>query len=233
MSTVYQHQLHAHKPRRRLRKQWLIVAAAILVAAGVGYGLYSLQPETQINNAAPATSSVKKEANLQTFRRGTFSIDLPPGWQFTAKQQDLYTIYHFRSALPGEQGNRLLDVYEDSNLPNFAINRIVPVAATEAGGLTAESGQVSDNCTAYTTGATSNRPTVGQIAKWQGIEFLCDMANPQRNVVGTGSKDGLNTVKVADPGGLPHRYFLVYTDNNAKPDYSIFIAAINSFKLAQ
>lgn len=232
MSTVYQHQLHAHKPRRRLRKRWLGLAAVALIA-GVSYALFSLKPDTQIKNAEPTTSSVKKDSNLQTFRRGTFRIDLPAGWQFTAKQQDIYTIYHFRSALPGEQGNRLLDVYEDSNLPNFAINRMVPVAATESGGLTAESGQVSDNCSAYTTGATTGRTSVGQLAKWQGIEFLCDMANPQRNVVGTGSKDGLNTVKVSDQGGLQHRYFLTYTENNGKPDYSIFIAAINSFRLVQ
>jgi hypothetical protein len=232
MSTVYQHQLHAHKPRRRIRKRWLAVAA-VAVACGVGYGLYSLKPDTQIKNATPTVRSVKKEANLQTFRRGTFSIDLPAGWQFTAKQQDLYTIYHFRSALPGEQGNRLLDVYEDSSLPNFAINRMLPVAATDDGGLVAESGQVSDNCAAYTTGATTGRTTVGQTAKWQGIEFLCDMANPQRNVVGTGSTDGLNTVKVSDQMGTQHRYFITYTENNSKPDYSIFIAAINSFKLAQ
>ena len=207
MSTVYQHQLHAHKPRRRLRKRWLGLAAVVVIA-GISYALFSLKPDTQIKNAAPTTSSVKKDSNLQTFRRGTFSIDLPAGWQFTAKQQDIYTIYHFRSALPGEQGNRLLDVYEDSNLPSFAINRMVPVAATESGGLTAESGQVSDNCSAYTTGATTGRATVGQLAKWQGIEFLCDMANPQRNVVGTGSKDGLNTVKVTNQSGLQPRYFL-------------------------
>ncbi len=232
MSTVYQHQLHAHKPRRRLRKRWLVIPAVIVVV-GIAYGLFSLKPDTQIKNAAPTTSSIKKDTHLQTFRRGTFSIDLPTGWQFTAKQQDIYTVYHFRSALPGEEGNRLLDVYEDSNLPNFAINRMVPVSATEDGGLVADSGQVSDNCTAYTTGATTSRATVGQTAKWQGIEFLCDMANPQRNVVGTGSKDGLNAVRVADQGGLQHRYFLTYTENNFKPDYSIFIAAINSFKLAQ
>lgn len=232
MSTVYQHQLHAHKPRRRLRKRWLAVPA-ILILTGAGYSGYLLKPNTTIKNAAPTTRSITKESNLQTFRRSTFSIDLPVGWQFTAKQQDIYTIYHFRSALPGEQGNRLLDVYEDSSLPNFAINRMIPVSATDDGRLVVDSGQVSDNCTAYTTGATTGRATVGQTAKWQGVEFLCDMANPLRNVVGTGSKDGLNTVKLADQGGQQHSYFLTYTENNSKPDYSIFIAAINSFKLAQ
>ena len=82
----------------------------------------------------------------------------------------------------------------------------------------------------YQTDGTANRfHSPNQVQ----VEFLCDMANPQRNVVGTGSTDGLNTVKVSDQMGTQHRYFITYTENNSKPDYSIFIAAINSFKLAQ
>jgi hypothetical protein len=232
MSTVYQHQLHSHKVRRWHPKRWLVVGG-IVVLAGVIYGVYSLRPDTVINNAAPTIRQIKNDTHTQTFRRGTFSIDLPTGWQFTAKQQDTVTIYHFRSTLPGEAGNRLLDVYEDGSLPTFAINRMIPVSATDDGRLVVETGEVSDNCSAYTTGATTNRVTVGQLAKWQGVEFMCDMANPLRNVVGTGSKDGINTVRVSDQGGQRHSYFLTYTENNSKPDYSIFIAAINSFKLTE
>lgn len=232
MSTVYQHQLHAHKIRRRHPKRWLI-AGGIVLLAGAMYGAYALRPDTVITNAAPTTRQIKNDTHLQTFRRGTFSIDLPVGWQFMSKQQDTLTVYHFRSALPGDAGNRMLDVYEDSSLPNFAINRMVPVSSTEEGRLVVETGEVSDNCSAYTTGATTNRVTVGQMAKWQGVDFLCDMANPLRNVVGTGSKDGINMVRVTDQGGQRHSYFLTYTDNNSKPDYSIFIAAINSLKLAE
>ncbi|HEY1064219.1 MAG TPA: hypothetical protein VGE30_02880 [Candidatus Saccharimonadales bacterium] len=233
MSTVYQHQLHAHKPRRHWHwKRWALVFG-VLAIVGAVYGWQSLDSETKITNAAPSVKTVESDTKLQTFRRGTFSIDLPQGWQFTSKQQDIVTAYHFKSTLPGDEGNRSLVVYEDSSLSNLAINRMIPVVATDDGGMVADAGQVSDNCTAYTTGATANRAQVGQLAKWQGIEFLCDMANPLRNVVGTGSKDGLNTVKLADQGGLQHRYFLTYTDNNYKPDYRIFIAAINSFRMMQ
>lgn len=233
MSTVYQHQLHAHKPRRRRHwKRWLLLAGVIAAGALI-YVLQGLDAETKISNAAPVTSKVTEDTKLQTFTRGSFSIDLPEGWQFLSKQQNSQTIYRFRSMLPGDEGNRSLDVYEDSSLPNFAINRMIPVTTTEDGGLVADGSEVSENCTAYTTGATTGRSEVGQLAKWQGIEFLCDMANPLRNVVGTGSDDGLNTVTLANQTGQQHRYFLTYTDNNSRPDFGIFVTAINSFRLVQ
>lgn len=231
MSTVYQHQLHAHKYRRRHVKRWLAVAL-LVVGGGVAATWYLMKPNTQITNTAATTRTLKVDNQTEVFRKGSFSITLPKGWQFMSKQQDIYTIYHFRSALSGEKGNRLLDVYEDSTLPNFAVNRMVPVTATEDGGLSTDASQVSDNCSAYTTGATVGRSTTGQLAKWQGIEFLCDMSNTLRNVVGTGSKDGLNTVYVArQDSSVRHRYFFTFTENNEKPDYSIFIAALNSFKV--
>jgi hypothetical protein len=59
------------------------------------------------------------------------------------------------------------------------------------------------------------------------------MANPLRNTVGTGSKDGLNTVIVQSPTSRPHHYFFTYTENNDKPNYNIFSAALNSFKLTE
>ncbi len=231
MSTVYQHQLHAHKPRRKHYWAWAIVLA--LIVGGVAFGLSSLKPNTQIKNADAVTKSITGTSPTETYRKGTFSIALPRGWQFTSVQKDVYTIYHFKSALSGEAGNRSMDVYEDSNLPKFPINRMVPVVATEEGKLIANSSEVSDNCTAYTTGETTGRASISQLAKWQGIEFLCDMANPLRNVVGTGSKDGLNTVKINSLSTGPHRYFMTYTENNNRPDYNIFIAAINSFQVIQ
>lgn len=231
MSTVYQHQLHAHKPRRKHYWRWALVL--ILFVGGIVFGLSQLKPETKINNAKAVTKKIASAAPTETYRKGNFSIELPRGWQFTSVQRDVYTIYHFKSALSGEAGNRSMDVFEDSNLPKFPINRMVPVVATEEGKLIANSSEVSDNCTAYTTGATTARTTISQLAKWQGIEFLCDMANPLRNVVGTGSKDGLNTVKVNSLSTGPHRYFFTYTENNNRPDYNIFISAINSFQVIQ
>lgn len=231
MSTVYQHQLHAHKPRRKHYLRWIILV--LVLTGGVLFGLHSLKPDTKITTAKVVTKKLTGASATKNWHKGNFSLDLPQSWQFMSVQKDLYTIYHFRSAGSGAEGNRSMDVYEDSNLPNFALNRMVTVEATAEGGLTANAGDVSDNCTAYTTGSTTGRTSVSQLAKWNGIEFLCDMANPLRNVVGTGSKDGLNTVKVNSLSTGAHRYFLTYNEGNDKPDYGIFIAAINSFKVDQ
>jgi hypothetical protein len=232
MSTVYQHQLHAHKTHRAHPWRWGILSVLVLTGLVIG-GLQFLKPETQISSAKKVTKTLSTETATQTFTKGTFSIDLPKGWQFTSKQQDIYTIYHFKSALAGEDGNRMLDVYEDSSLPNFAVNRMIPVTATEQGGLTTDASLVSDNCSAYTTGTTTARKEIGQIARWQGIDFMCDMANTLRNTVGSGSKDGINTVVLQTPTSRPHRYFFAYTDNNIRPDYNIFANALNSFELTE
>lgn len=231
MSTVYQHQLHAHKTRRPHPWRWL---ALILVLTGTGlwYGLNQLESDTVLSTPKTIVKEIDVDSAVDSYQKGAFSIDLPKGWQFMSKYENVYTIYRFKSTLSGDPGNRTIDVYEDSNLPNFAVNRMVPVVATETGGLVTDTAQVSENCTAYTTGNLSG-PTVGKTAKWQGIEFLCDMGNTLRNVVGTGSTDGLNTVNVKTPTSRNHKYFFTYTDNNINPDFGIFIKALNSFKVIE
>lgn len=232
MSTVYQHQLHAHKRRPKFLKWLWLLPVVVLIAGGIA-AFEFLKPNTTITNAKTVTQKLSGTASTKTFHEGIFSIALPQGWQFIGEQKNIYDIYHFKSASGGDTGNRQLDVYQDSSLPNFAVNRMLPVEATADGHLIANTVEVSDNCTAYTTGATSGRSTVGQIAKWQGIDFLCDMANPLRNVVGTGSTDGLNTVIIKSETTGLHHYFFTYTENNDKPDYSVFVTALNSFQVEQ
>ncbi len=203
-----------------------------LLGFGIWFGLKQLKPETTLSKPATVTKQIDVDSAVDTYQKGAFSIELPKGWQFTTKQQDVYTIYRFRSTLSGDAGNRFIDIYEDSTLPNFAVNRMVPVTANEQGGLTTDVSLVSDNCSAYTTGTLSG-PTVGKMAKWQGVEFLCDMGNTLRNVVGTGSKEGLNTVTVKTPTSRPHTYFMTYTDNNINPEFTIFTKALNSFKVIE
>lgn len=231
MSTVYQHQLHAHKTRRKHPWRWTI-GVLLIIGSVTTFGLSTLKSQTVVSVPKTVIKKVDTATAVDSYQKGVFTIDLPKGWQFMSKQSDVYTIYHFRGT-GQEDGNRLLDIYEDSQLPNFAINRMMPVVANETGGLTTDASMVSDNCDEYTTGSLAGRSTVGVIAKWQGIEFLCDKGNTLRNVVGSGSKDGLNNVFIKTPTSRQHRYFMAYTDNNIKPDYAIFAAAINSFKVIE
>jgi hypothetical protein len=56
------------------------------------------------------------------------------------------------------------------------------------------------------------------------------VANYERDVVGTSSPQEINTVTVTGPSTGTHKYFFVYTDNSAEPDYTIFTDALQSFK---
>jgi hypothetical protein len=89
-------------------------------------------------------------------------------------------------------------------------------------------GDVSDNCTTFTNGADSHQAT--QAAKWDGLPFLCDTGNYERDVVGIVSSDGSNTVKVTGTTGATHRFFITYTDNSPSPDYTVFTAALRTFQ---
>jgi hypothetical protein len=227
MASVYQHQLHAKAPRRHHYKVWAVLALIGVVA--VILGLRALKPNTQIT-AAKSVTSIINGPKTKKFDEGIFTINLPVDWTFVNVQRDIYTIYHFKSAIGGDDDDREMDVYVDSNPVNFPVNRMVPVQAN-GDSLIVDAGEVSDNCTAYTTGATTDRTTVSEQAKWQGVTFLCDMANTARNVVGTGSPDGLNTVVLTGDVSGQHHFFFSYTDDNDKPDYSIFTNALTSFHL--
>ena len=230
MSTVYQHQLHHHKTRRPHPWRWFFVFA-VLVIGGLWYGLNQLKSETVISTPKTTTKRIDTTAATDNYQKGIFTIDLPKGWQYIGKEQSVATFYRFKSTLSGNAGNRFMDIYEDSNMNNFAVNRMVPVVANDSGGITTDTSLVSENCSGYTTGAPSG--SIGKAAKWQGIDFSCDMGNTLRNVVGTGSKDGLNTVIVKTETSRPHKYFFTYTDNNINPDFTIFVKALNSFKLVE
>ncbi len=234
MSKVYQHQLHTHAKPRRWRKRLLLISLLVTLLI-IGVVIWSqLKPKTKISAGVSSTTVVQGAPKGKEWHQDIFTITLPRDWKFVRKQQDIYTIYHFTAPSTGKSGQRLLDVYVDSHPDNFAVNRMLPVAPAEGGKMYASTRDVSDNCTVYTIGATTTRTTVAQLAKWQNIEFLCDMANTLRNVVGIGSVGGgINNVNLTSLSTGKHRFFLTYTENNDKPDYGVFVDALNSFRVDQ
>lgn len=234
MSTVYQHQLHAHGKPKRWRKRIVLIVLLLLLLIGAFIVWQQLKPKTKISAGVSSTTTIKGAPKGKVWHQDIFSITLPADWKFVRKQQDIHTIYHFTAPSTGKSGQRLLDVYVDSHPDNFAVNRMLPVVAAEGGKLYASTRDVSDNCTVYTIGATTARTTVQQLAKWQNIEFLCDMANTMRNVVGIGSVGGgINNINLTSLSTGKHRFFLTYTENNDKPDYGVFVSALNSLQVDQ
>jgi hypothetical protein len=110
----------------------------------------------------------------------------------------------------------------------LAINRLLAVQSS--GDKMTPVGMVSDNCTNFTDKATESAATGTAPAKWNGVNFICDMANYERDVVATGSSGGINMVTLSSKSGT-HQVCLVYTDNSIDPDYSVFTDIVQSFTL--
>jgi hypothetical protein len=151
-------------------------------------------------------------------------MELPSGWkEVSPGAGSTAPDYSFRS--PTEQA-QLLDVYLRVLPTNMAINKAIAVSP-QGDGLTYDS--VSDNCTTFTGVAGSAQRAAGPVvARWQGIDFICDTGNYARAVVGTVSKEGINQVTGTGPATGAHKIFIAYTDNNINPDYSVLYAILGS-----
>jgi hypothetical protein len=202
----------------------IFILAAILVVS------HFLKATTQIGNApAVVTTNVNyNTAQTTTFTEPLFTINLPTGWK-PAIINDTPTPTYTWQGTSGEDKQRWLDVYVDdtATLKSLAVNRELYVQGHQ--NMINVLSDVSDNCTTFTgISTTQNQGSVP--AKWQGINFLCDTSNYERDVVGTASPNGLNDLTVSGSTGS-HNFFFTYTDNSASPDYSIFTSALKSFKL--
>ena len=72
---------------------------------------------------------------------------------------------------------------------------MLPVVAAEGGKLYASTRDVSDNCGLHHWRYHCSHHWA-QLMNWQNIEFLCDMANTMRNVVGIGSVGAASTTLI-------------------------------------
>jgi hypothetical protein len=219
-----------HRAARRHAGKVLleIVAVLIVLAAAVLAGKHFLSADTSLGDAPPASTTVvtPHTAGKKHFGAGLFTLELPADWKSIAPPQQAYKIYSWHNTAQNE-GVRRLDVYVDG-APQMPVNRVLPIQAN--GARVVPLGQVSDNCITFTEGAkhASGSSLPG---KWRRVNFLCDTANYVRDVVGTSSPDGIDTVKVVSPASGGHSLFFVYTDNSATPDYDIFTNLVTDFRL--
>ncbi|HVS58715.1 MAG TPA: hypothetical protein VHD60_03175, partial [Candidatus Saccharimonadales bacterium] len=148
----------------------------------------------------------------------------PADWKYLGR--DRTTVYHPYQweNTANNPGSRILAVYVDNVPAALAVNRLLPVDPV-SGKL--NPGTVSDNCTTFT--GQNKLPANDVQAKWSGVSFICDMRNYERDVVGTGSVDGVNIVHLTGPTAGAHTFFFTYTDNTDQPDYSIFTDSVSSF----
>jgi hypothetical protein len=215
------------KQRRRLLAACIGIILLVIVSGLIAHKY--LRSNTFIHKAAVVVTTVKVATPAtKIFRSGIFTIQLPISWQAIADETQPYTIYRFEGNVGGSD-EQLLEIYQDTIPQNFAVNHVLAVSSN--GDQLSAVGTVSDNCADFTKASPSVIGSAGTPAKWSGINFLCDLNNTSRDVVGTSSADGINAVILVGPTEGKHSFFFCYTDNSISPDYTDLYSALDSFRV--
>ncbi len=226
----YNHQ----SPKHRKRTVVIIGIVMLIMSAGGGLIFWDLGRSTSktVSSDSREVQQVLSEAGQQfTVDEPEFIFELPGDWKETGRKNlpNEHSI-SWQSTKKNED-NRSLKLYIDTIPTTKAVNRLVPIMA-QGNSLTV--GDISENCTTFTGGGTLNAQEAQKLkpapAKWQGVDFICNLPAVIENEVGTGSAEGINTFSVNGPAKGTHKYFFLYTDHNIQPNYTIIIDALRSFK---
>jgi hypothetical protein len=216
----------------RKRTVWTIALLLVLIGGLITTGSTlkkRLLPHTHITNSATVVKQVTiAKAAAQTFDEGVFTISLPTSWKAVAGEKQPYDLYRFEGDI-GTPNEQVLEIYQDTIPVNFAVNEVLPVSS--AGAQLAPLGTISDNCDTFTKSTAAIATSAGTPAKWSGINFLCDLNNTERSVIGTSSPDGVNTVTLDGPTSGKHSFFFDYSDTSISPDYTTLYNALASFRV--
>lgn len=215
-------------PIKRRHRHWaLLLVMVLLIGGGIVGGRRLLHTATIISPPPPPVTHqvVGSDSALQTFNESMFTLKLPQSWKYDGQKTPNSYVWQSTGRV---NAGRELTVYVDTLPTTLGVNRAVAVQASGAR-LTVTS-SVSDNCAGFTT-ASGSATTGTAAAKWQGLDFVCDVGNYERDVVGTVSPDGINKVVLTGATSGRHSLFFTYTDDNIQPDFTIFTAALQSFQL--
>jgi hypothetical protein len=222
---------HRRKNQKKKTVAWLIGLAILIGLSlwGVATVRAMMQPKTVIKQSRTVKTHVDYSQKTKHYDETDFSLDLPTTWQqLPPPENSPYKMFIWQSADRVTNGQRI-EIYEDTIPLKYAVNRVLIVHG-ETDHMTL-GGSASDNCAQYTTGKSAPNE-FGAPAKWQNVDFLCDMANDARDTIGTSSSDGLNTVILrSQSSGLSHKFFFTYTDHSTNPDYTVFYDALNSLRM--
>lgn len=166
------------------------------------------------------------------FTNDLFKISLPTTWESLGKKNPYSDEVFFEyQNQQKDYDNRWLRVYVDTFPKGYPLNRLMPISVIDN---RVVPGVLSDECSTFTgaplQGAGTQSASQTWTAKWQQIDFICDMSKTVGNKSGTASSDEGYGVTVAGSDGTKHKYFFVYIDHNIRPEYSIFTDSLKSFK---
>ncbi|MDB5170797.1 MAG: hypothetical protein JWO35_491 [Candidatus Saccharibacteria bacterium] len=217
--------------KKRRKALWLFVLLVVIGLAGTGYIFVrdALKPQTVLKQSKATQKKVTYETKTKHYELPDFTIDIPIAWTPVARPAGPYQSFTWQTSEHGTNGQSI-EIFEDTIPPNFGFNRALIVSG-QSDHLNIE-GTASDNCSKYTKKQTTMVNQFSAVAKWQGVDFLCDLSNVQRDVIGTSSTDGINTVILKSPStGAAHKFLFSYTNHGTNPDYTVFYEAIQSFRM--
>ena len=185
--------------------------------------------KTILNQSRPVTHYITAtNTTTQHIVEHTFTVDIPSEWHAVPSSQTISGAYGWQGVSTDGSGRRL-DVYIDTVPTTLAANRVLPVQVVGDG--LQSNGAVSDNCADFADKSKESVATATAPAAWNGVAFVCDLGNYERDVVVIGTPAGVNDVAIKGRTTGLHHIMLVYTDDSITPDYSVFMAIIRSFQV--
>ena len=218
------YRIGSHKKSKRRRVIVWCCVLLVLIVFSIIVALWfrkQLKPQVTIKQSTAITTKVSYSNQAKQYTEPDFTISLPSSWHALPRPVGPYQSYTWQSSDTVTDGQQI-EIYEDTIPGAFAVNRVLAVTG-EVDHITI-TGSISDNCSTFTA--------AGTIAKWEGIKFLCDQYNQERDVIGTSSADGINTVILkSQQTDKSHKFFFTYTDHSINPDYTVFTNALDSFEM--
>jgi hypothetical protein len=228
---------HFDRRVKRKKKRYgfikLIFKFTIFMAVVFGVWYYLTHQPSNVNNSGGILVPVKSDEPAKVhIAEPSFEMYLPIDWKEYARRPAPPLNVISWKGTSKESAARTIDVYVDTIPDTLAVNRILPVSGEED---RLAVSPASENCMTFSADTASLSPTATAKLKvlpvtWQGVQFLCDIPNSLRNVVGAGSLEGVNKVSLTGSKKGKHSYFIVYTDSSAHPDEKTFPDVLRSFR---
>lgn len=233
MSKAYRYGHSAIKGRHTVL---LIFGIVLLLCGAIVYAIWndiSSNADTSEEGATRVVGQVtgSNTGNGLRVSEPFFTMQLPSDWKETERKnntQEQSITWH--STKKGYEA-RWIKLYIDKIPTTKAVNRLLPVTVTNS---TLTTGDVSENCSTFTQGGTLDAQKAVKLqpmpAKWQGIDFICNLPEVVENEVGVAATGGINQIEITGPNKGTHKYFFVYTEHNIQQDYAIAKDIIETFK---
>jgi hypothetical protein len=226
------------RSKKKAKKQlWFVILALLLIPViAIGYFIVRVAKDSDVKASTPQAITreyaVEEVDDRKVFDQTEFVVKLPNDWALKDHVTEPYNLYSWQ-ATKKNADNRWLEIYVDRYPKDKAFNRLLPVSIDNNKIIV--TGSVSENCTAFTGPQGANQAPASGVetlpAKWQGVDFLCDMANYTRNSVGVGTTGSQTAIKLSGAKTGMHTFFFVYIDHNINPDYQLLENTLASLEV--